>query len=212
MVDCSPSVDGLVISAWATASLVLLPVDGPEALEAVAQTHHAWSDLDLSPDFRIVLTRQDRRSTLGGLLRAQAEMLYPGRVVQTSIRHTVVVPRSALQRTSVLAHAPRHASDITNRSFLLQISGIADLSTKVRILGHAGESASEAELRRLVAEASKQKRKPGRPVQTLTKTYRGEGSYDLTVRVRAAMSPEDAARTIEGVERLPDDLRRLAES
>jgi chromosome partitioning protein len=119
VIDCPPGLSALVLAGWRASpnSLVLVPVDGPEALGAVRRLGHAWTDagLDLSR-IRVVLTKYDRRRVLDRTLEQQARSLDIGVVLEATVRDTVVVREAAGWQRPLVIHAPTHAvtDDIRN--------------------------------------------------------------------------------------------------
>lgn len=109
VIDCPPGLGNLVAAAWTVADIALVPVDGPEALRAVARLEQGWSDLRLERErVRLVPNRINRRRVLDRELVRQARDSYEGRVLPV-IRETVVVRESAAWRKPVSHHDPQHA-------------------------------------------------------------------------------------------------------
>lgn len=110
-VDCAPSLTPLVLAAYRTVGdgCVLVPVDGPTSLRAVARLRNAWDDAGLhAMRMRIVLTRFDARRVLDRELDALAREKYGDAVASSRIRESVIVGESAAWRRPLVQHAPTH--------------------------------------------------------------------------------------------------------
>lgn len=110
VIDCPPSLNRIVVSAWRAApdAVPLVPVEGPGSLRGVVHLGDAWDDAGLErARLRPVLTRNDRRRVLDRSLDEQARALFPG-VLKASIRESVVVGESAAKRQPLIGYAPKH--------------------------------------------------------------------------------------------------------
>jgi chromosome partitioning protein len=110
VIDCPPSLSRLVRSAWRVpGARVLVPVDGPTALNGAARLMRSLRDAELPTErVSLVLVRHDARRLLDRALEVQARALYGAAVLCATIRESVVVPESAGWRRTVYAHAPTH--------------------------------------------------------------------------------------------------------
>lgn len=121
VIDCPPGLGNLVAAAWMVADTALVPVDGPEALRAVARLEQAWRDLRLERErIRLVPNRIDRRRVLDRELVRQAQDAYEGRVLP-EIRETVVVRESAAWKKPLSQHYPAHGVTADLRSLSREV-------------------------------------------------------------------------------------------
>jgi hypothetical protein len=144
---------------------------------------------------------QLRRAELGRepTVRDLAAAMPEGR---TAVANALVIWR-ALQDPR-LEPLVRQA-DKAGKTLLVKALRANDFRTTVRALEAYSEGGVSA-MRGVLAT------RRGRPEQVITRRQRGsdDSSYDLTVRVRATMSAEQAAEALQALRAVEDDLARIA--
>lgn len=175
----------------------------------IAENHHR-SEPDVIHDALTIgryAVELKERLGRGPTVRELAAEIPPGK---SAIQECLVIYRGLQDER--LAPLVRQA-DRLGKSLLSTILSASEFSTTKVALEQAAAGASAQEVREfLEANDPKYRRqKGGRPQKSVVRTSRGDW-YDLTLRVRGAMSDDAIEETINAAEAMLADLRALRES
>jgi ParB/RepB/Spo0J family partition protein len=99
-------------------------------------------------------------------------------------------------------------ADIQDKSLLYRVLRAPELLTTRAALESAAAGGAAEDLEAIITPR-KRKRPGGRPPKAVTRHDRGEGAYDLTLRVRVTMRPDEVSQALAEAERAVADLRAM---
>lgn len=111
VIDCPPALSRLVLAGWTAVpeARLVVPAEGPDAVQAVRRAERAWTDAGLNPQLMsVLLTRHDRRRRLDRELLSQVRRDYGSALLEPQVRESVVVQESCACREPLTFYAPAH--------------------------------------------------------------------------------------------------------